>query len=224
MFSIWYVDEEYLNSIYNQIAENVIQNVITQSYEVNKDIDRIGNVGNIGIPVGISLNYRHRIAEGVIQEKVLVPAMEEKIMQVKEYIKTKKKINDVIKARNIDKGIVWIEEMFQLQELYYQGERRNLMNEIDVIKSPKELTWHLNYRTYVDNSKREYEDSPERVKEAQVDMYMGGDKLRRNIKHITTKIEKRHAFLLDVIGELERYDNCSYTIKPIVICQDMPLC
>ena len=50
-------------------------------------------------------------------------------------------------------------------------------------------------------------------------MFLSGEKVRRNIKHITTAIEKYHPFDFDVIGDLEKIDNCTYILKPIVLYQ-----
>ena len=77
------------------------------------------------------------------------------------------------------KGIVWVSDIFTLLELYYLGNKdKNLIHHLDFIEKPDELVWYMQWSMKVDNSKRDYENSAELIKDARVEMYLGGEKIR----------------------------------------------
>lgn len=65
----------------------------------------------------------------------------------------------------------------------------------------------------VDNSKCDYEKNAELINNVRGKMHLGGEKMRWNIKYITTAIENYHSFDFDVIGDFSKIDNCIYTLK-----------
>ena len=225
LLRLWYVDEDYLNSLYNQISENVTQIHITEGKSSDKEGTLIFDIGKIissfKFPIGISLRTRYEIGKNVIKEKTITPSVEYKIQKIQDYIKDKYKLKEIVKYDSEVRGIVWISDMFTLLELYYQGNKdKNLIHKPNFIEKPSELVWHMHWSMKVDNSKRHYENSPELIKDVSVEMFLGGDKIKRKIKHITTAIEKYHPFDFNIIGDFCKIDNCTYTLKPIIIYQD----
>lgn len=221
LLRLWYVDEEYLNSLYNQLSENITQLIVSEE----KSSDREGLFGlslndiitRFTFPIGISLRTRYNIKKNVVTEKTITPSTEHKILELQKNINKKIKLKELILHTPNANGIICISDNFTLLELYYQGNKSNsLIREPDFIEHPAELVWHFHWSMKVDNSKRLYENSPELIKEVSVEMFAGGDKIKRNIKHITTSIEKYHLFDFSIIGDLHKIDNCTYTIKPIV--------
>ena len=225
LLRLWYVDEQYLDSLYNQICEGVSQIVISEGQTVDKEGNlgiEIGNLlGKLGFPVGLSLRTRFSIGKNVISEKTITPSVELKIQKLQNYNGKKHQLSEIVRYDSDVKGIVWVSDMFTLLELYYLGNKdRNLIHHLNFIEKPDELVWYMQWSMKVDNSKRNYENCEELIKDVRVEMHLGGEKIRRNIKHITTAIEKYHPFDFDVIGDLSKIDNCTYTLKPIVIYQD----
>lgn len=225
LFRLWYVDEDYLNSLYNQISENITVINIFEEKNSDKEGDLIFDIGKIisgfKFPIGISLRTRYEIGKNVIKEKTITPSVEYKIQKIQDYIKNRYKLKEIVKYDSEIRGIVWISDMFTLLELYYQGNKnKNLIYNCNFIEKPNELVWHMRWSMKVDNSKRYYEDSSELIKDVSVEMFLSGDKIKRNIKHITTAIEKYHVFDFNIIGDFCRIDNCTYTLKPIIIYQD----
>ena len=225
LLRLWYVDEEYLNSLYNQIYENISEITISEE----KASDNEGDFGTsitdiinkLGFPLGLSLRYRYSLRKHIIKERKVTPSIESKISELQEYIKEKRNLKELIRFDCNSNGIIWISDMFKLLELYCQGNKNNdLRHNLNFIENPSDLVWHFHWSITVDNSKRNYEDSSELTKEVCVEMFAGGEKIKRNVKHITTAIEKLHLFDFSVIGDLHKINNCTYTIKPIVIYQD----
>lgn len=222
---LWYVDEEFLNSLYNQISENITQMTISEGKSSDKDGEANIDIGEMfkrfKFPIGISLRTRYDIGNSVIKEKIVTPSIEYKIQKLQKHIKQKYRLNEIVKSDSNVRGIILVSGMFTLLELYYQGEKdKNLIHKQDFIEHPNELVWHMHWSMKVDNSRRDYENSEELVKDVSVEMFMDGEKLRRNIKHITTSIEKYHPFDFNIIGDFCKIDNCTYTLKPIIIYQD----
>ena len=88
LFSLWYVDEEYLNSLYNQIFGNITQIRISEEKNSNNesilglDIGKI--INSFKFPINLSLKTRYEIGKNVIEEKIIDPSVEYKIQKVQD--------------------------------------------------------------------------------------------------------------------------------------------
>lgn len=225
MINIWYLDEKYLNDLYDQMIGTSIFSLKRREEEVKESEHSAGGMlSKIVFPIGIELRKRYSIDQKVITEKTISTSVYEKITEVEKRLSRKYELKELISKDEVKSYLVWIDDRFYLQELYYCGKKdKNLIHEIDFIEKPEELTWILYGFVKVDNSKREYEESSELIKDVIFEMRLGGEKLQRNIKHITRAIEKYHPFDFNVIGDMEKINNCTYSIKPIVIYKEMRL-
>lgn len=107
---LWYVDEEYLNSLYNQISENVTSLKVSEDRVSDKDggvgID-IGNlVSKIGFPIGLSLKTRYNVRKSVFEEKTITPSIESKIKEVVNHLEPKRTLSSIIMQHYETGGIM----------------------------------------------------------------------------------------------------------------------
>ena len=108
LLRLWYVDEQYLDSLYNQICEGASQTVISEGQTVDKEGNlgiEIGNLlGKLGFPIGLSLRTRFTIGKNVISEKIITPSVEPKIQKLQNYIGQKYQLNEIVRYDSNTKG------------------------------------------------------------------------------------------------------------------------
>ena len=112
LLRLWYVDEEYLNSLYNQLSENITQLIVSEE----KSSDREGLFGlslndiitRFTFPIGISLRTRYNIKKNVVTEKTITPSTEHKILELQKNINKKIKLKELILHTPNANGIICI--------------------------------------------------------------------------------------------------------------------
>lgn len=232
--NIWYTDEAYVNSIYNQLNDDV-SNKIQKRKSFKGNIELCLNNKLLKNFIGFTNKNDLIFENGIIEEKEIKMNLENKIHEIIKYVNgdlQSKFISFLLNPSDITEGIFYFNGCFELTELYYIGHpTENLTLNTSKILKPNELVWHFEFKY----NKRYINAKPSDGKidlvlrhcytietnnvlpQYKIDMYVDGDKICRNVKHLTKHIEMGHDFYFSILGDITYLEKNTYSVKPIVI-------
>jgi len=235
MYFPFYVDEEYINILYNQKNRLLIEK--TESKTKGKE-----GLAEVGVENGgifnkiLSLNGKVRVvANGVsINEEKIAISLEEKLNYlIKNETNGVKEIADLLDENSLSK-LAYVKGQFILSGMYLDKERNNdIIERIDCISDKEEVIWELQYMMTgingglsnfhiqydMNNGRSELicDYAQGRNKIYDVRMSLDGKKIKMHLKHLTRAIKVGGKFQFEILGLFIKISDLIYSIKPVAI-------
>jgi len=225
-----YLDEFEINALYNQLFPNILEETVICETQNSGGLE--GNVGGSildTLSADGALNYSH--SKNTTKEIKTVVSIEHKANVLIQHIcnnqlKSLEEVIDIAKnSKSLLRGrIVVGYATFGLSYIYDSQDRL-----IDLMKMPysfnkKDTTFILESgcrKTLKELSVSEETDYYEAFSAITgkygIEMHMSGNKMRREVRHLTQVIKKGKAFDFMVLGQLSYAGDIHYSIKPFAV-------
>lgn len=198
---ILYIDEAYLESVYNLSFPNIIETIETKNKSNKRNAKLESKLSKI-IPIQIVSKFELDIDKVTIAESKVKPTIESKIKRlVDEKYKTPRVLGDLI-SDEFQNGVYFFDGTFELLSLKNNG--KDYSKNKKYLMFPKGIIWEMKYVWFEES-------------DISILMHLGGDKIKTNLHHLTEEIEKYKKFYFTIIGKISIHDVSHYSIKPIVI-------
>lgn len=198
-----YLDDGYVESIYNYYYPNIIETTEGKNKNNRK---RVGLAAKLfkSWPVDIDTDAEVEISNVTILESKIKPSVERKVNKIlsENFQTTPVIFTDLAKVIQ-ENGIYYFQGTFELISLTSTN-GNDLLKERRYLNNPKGLVWKMKLINFDDEN-------------LNVNMALGGDKIMVNYHHLTEDIEKYKRFTFNILGKVTRFDEYNYSIKPIVI-------
>mgnify|MGYP005795030095 FL=1 len=198
-----YVDEPYINSLYDLYYSNVIEVVEKQS-NGNKKRNGLGIKLFKSFPVELNAEREVEADNIHISETKVSPSIENKITKILDlhFNNTPKILTDLLKSMQ-EIGIYYFQGTFELVTIESKNGKR-LSKKVKNKNNAKGLVWKMKLIPYGESL-------------FDVKMALSGDKILVNYHHLTEEIKLYKKFTFNILGKITKLDNRKFSIKPIVI-------
>ena len=198
-----YVDEPYINSLYDLYYSNVIEVVEKQS-NGNKKRNGLGIKLFKSFPVELNAEREVEADNIHISETKVSPSIENKITKILDlhFNNTPKILTDLLKSMQ-ENGIYYFQGTFELVTIETKNGKR-LSKKVKNKNNAKGLVWKMKLIPYGESL-------------FDVKMALSGDKILVNYHHLTEEIKLYKKFTFNILGKITKLDNRKFSIKPIVI-------
>ncbi len=198
-----YVDEPYINSLYDLYYSNVIEVVEKQS-NGNKKRNGLGIKLFKSFPVELNAEREVEADNIHISETKVSPSIENKITKILDlhFNNTPKILTDLLKSMQ-ENGIYYFQGTFELVTIESKNGKR-LSKKVKNKNNAKGLVWKMKLIPYGESL-------------FDVKMALSGDKILVNYHHLTEEIKLYKKFTFNILGKITKLDNRKFSIKPIVI-------
>lgn len=225
-----YLDEFEINALYNQLHVNILEQ--TSTYETQKSSNLDGEVnGTIAELLSVGGNLSCSKGKNIINEiKTIIP-IERKtniiiqhvcnnhLKPLENIIDTEKKNHSLFNGR-----IVAGHATFALTQIYDKEDRLIDLTLLSNNFDKRDATFILesgcrkNLEQFrVSEESDFYKKYSTSVDKYGIEMHMGGNKMRREVRHLTQLIKKGKAFEFGVLGQISYAGDIYYSIKPFAI-------
>lgn len=224
-----YLDEFEINSLYNQLYPNILQETIT--YETKKNTNLNGTINGSALGMieaeGMVGHSSDTLCASEIQTKV---SIEYKANVLIKHI-CDNQVNALFDI--IDEscslhllpqgGIIAGYAHFLLTTIYDSKDKRIELRSIKNNFKKKNATFILesgDRKSIHDLKIKEETDCYEDYFQSQkygIEMHLGGNKMRREIRHLTSSIKEGKMFNFSVLGQLSYAGMNQYLIKPFAV-------
>lgn len=231
LMNLWYIDLDMLNSLHNQISDNVIE-VVKSTNKRGKLTNGLSFALSKLTPINIGGNLEFDTERGFSVEERIAPTVETKVKKVIDKIsETSSFLSDTLSSENADVGYNYINGYFALDEIYRKSSPyENILWDINKIKCAEDYVWHLKFLpNYIMpkgfSSKRhsiiamhyQVQEIDFSQEDYDVDLYVDGANIKANLKHLTKQIEYRRPFYFEILGWIDYFGDNHYNIKPVAI-------
>ena len=198
-----YVDEPYINSLYDLYYSNVIEVVEKQS-NGNKKRNGLGIKLFKSFPEELNAEREVEADNIHISETKVSPSIENKITKILDlhFNNTPKILTDLLKSMQ-ENGIYYFQGTFELVTIESKNGKR-LSKKVKNKNNAKGLVWKMKLIPYGESL-------------FDVKMALSGDKILVNYHHLTEEIKLYKKFTFNILGKITKLDNRKFSIKPIVI-------
>lgn len=236
----FYIDENAINSLYNQICKNITYTKITKA---KNDKDTFGSQIGASVPkiVEAKIHETNEFYNTSTIEKQIEVTLEDKIEKIlhSDEIKSNPnlRVSDAIELYNNKvTNLFYCKGMFILIRSYQinkDGTLKLIEDPQNAIVSYDEMCLVFQYgntietQQYIESAWRFNRDSNYRMWEYYqdntcsygVDMYLYGKHMKRKIWSLNTHAELRKNFSLHVFGQLEYAGDKYYNLNPFIVWQ-----
>lgn len=235
----FYIDEEKVNSLYNQISKNITNKKVTKLKADRDDTNLQMGIGLKNIfdsEIKQSSEYENTLSietqiEITIEEKI------NKLLQVEEISQTNNlRICEALELIKNKNDFIYCQGIFNLVRLYKHkknGKFEIIDNPKSIIISQNNLYWIFHYGTteynkqFIDNFGKFNRDNNYRLWEYYqdytspygVEMCLDGINMRRKVLSLNSEIELGKSFKFYIIGKMEFKGGNFYSLIPIAIWQ-----
>lgn len=190
-----YLDEKYVEYLYNLYFTNVTEITIEKSRDLKKHFEAEADMLKI-FPVSMNTEGEIELSKVDIHEETVKPDVVNKVVRI---LYSHFQMQPIILRELIrdmkENGIYYFQGKFELISIK-SVDGKDLIKNGKYRKNPEGLEWNLRLVTYD-------------KKKMNVAMVLGGEKILVHHRHLTREIEKYKRFIFNVLGRFKRKAWCT---------------